>query len=95
MCFRDLDIFTIASFISPFVGRLDDLGENGMDLIEDIVDIYDNYNFDTEVLVASVRSTQHIIDAAVIGADVATLPPKVKIVSTLECVILSLIFYNP
>ena len=66
-----------ASFISPFVGRLDDLGENGMDLIEDIVDIYDNYNFDTEVLVASVRSTQHIIDAAVIGADVATLPPKV------------------
>ena len=66
-----------ASFISPFVGRLDDLGENGMDLIEDIVDIYDNYNFDTEVLVASVRSMQHIIDAAVIGADVATLPPKV------------------
>ena len=66
-----------ASFISPFVGRLDDLGENGMDLIEDIVDIYDNYNFDTEVLVASVRSNQHIIDAAVIGADVATLPPKV------------------
>ena len=66
-----------ASFISPFVGRLDDLGENGMDLIEDIVDIYDNYDFDTEVLVASVRSTQHIIDAAVIGADVATLPPKV------------------
>ena len=66
-----------ASFISPFVGRLDDLGENGMDLIEDIVDIYDNYDFDTEVLVASVRSTQHIIDAAVTGADVATLPPKV------------------
>ena len=66
-----------ASFISPFVGRLDDLGENGMDLIEDIVDIYDNYDFDTEVLVASVRSNQHIIDAAVIGADVATLPPKV------------------
>ena len=66
-----------ASFISPFVGRLDDLGENGMDLIEDIVDIYENYDFDTEVLVASVRSQQHIIDAAVIGAHVATLPPKV------------------
>ena len=66
-----------ASFISPFVGRLDDLGENGMDLIEDIVDIYENYDFDTDVLVASVRSQQHIIDAAVIGAHVATLPPKV------------------
>ena len=66
-----------ASFISPFVGRLDDLGENGMDLIEDIVDIYDNYDFDTEVLVASIRSTQHVIDAAVIGAHVSTLPPKV------------------
>jgi len=66
-----------ASFISPFVGRLDDLGENGMDLIEDIVDIYENYNFKTEVLVASIRSTQHVIDAAVIGAHVSTLPPKV------------------
>ena len=66
-----------ASFISPFVGRLDDLGENGMDLIEDIVDIYDNYDFETEVLVASIRSPQHVIDAAIIGADVSTLPPKV------------------
>ena len=66
-----------ASFISPFVGRLDDTGEKGMDLIEDIVDIYDNYDFDTEVLVASIRSTQHVIDAAVIGAHVSTLPPKV------------------
>ena len=66
-----------ASFISPFVGRLDDFGENGMDLIEDIVDIYDNYDFDTEVLVASIRSTQHVIDAAVIGAHVSTLPSKV------------------
>ena len=66
-----------ATFISPFVGRLDDLGENGMDLIEDIVDIYENYDFDTEVLVASIRSTQHLIDAAVIGAHVSTLPPKV------------------
>ena len=66
-----------ASFISPFVGRLDDIGENGMNLIEDIVIMYENYGFETEVLVASVRTTQHVIDAAVIGAHVATLPPKV------------------
>ena len=66
-----------ASFISPFVGRLDDIGEKGMDLIEDIVVIYENYGFETEVLVASVRSKQHVIDAAIIGAHVATLPPKV------------------
>ena len=66
-----------ASFISPFVGRLDDIGEKGMDLIEDIVVMYENYGFDTEVLVASVRTRQHVIDAAVIGAHVATLPPKV------------------
>ncbi|MDC0058158.1 fructose-6-phosphate aldolase, partial [Pelagibacteraceae bacterium] len=65
-----------ASFISPFVGRLDDQGENGMDLIEDIVDMYDNYDFKTEVIVASVRSTQHVIDSAVIGAHISTLPPK-------------------
>jgi len=66
-----------ASFISPFVGRLDDVGEKGMDLIEDIVVIYENYGFETEVLVASVRSKQHVIDAAIIGAHVATLPPKI------------------
>jgi len=66
-----------ASFISPFVGRLDDIGEKGMNLIEDIVIIYENYGFETEVLVASVRTTQHVIDAALIGAHVATLPPKV------------------
>jgi transaldolase len=66
-----------ASFISPFVGRLDDIGEKGMDLIEDIVVIYENYGFETKVLVASVRSKQHVIDAAIIGAHVATLPPKV------------------
>ena len=66
-----------ASFISPFVGRLDDIGEKGMDLIEDIVVMYENYGFDTEVLVASVRTKQHVIDAAVIGAHVVTLPPKV------------------
>ena len=66
-----------ASFISPFVGRLDDIGEKGMDLIEDIVVIYENYGFETEVLVASVRSKQHVIDAALIGAQVATVPPKI------------------
>ena len=66
-----------ASFISPFVGRLDDIGEKGMNLIEDIVIIYENYGFKTEVLVASIRTTQHVIDAALIGAHVATLPPKV------------------
>ena len=66
-----------ASFISPFVGRLDDIGEKGMSLIEDIVIIYENYGFETEVLVASIRTTQHVIDAALIGAHVATLPPKV------------------
>lgn len=66
-----------ATFISPFVGRLDDIGEKGMDLISDIVIMYENYGFDTEVLVASVRNTQHLIDAAVIGAHVSTLPPRV------------------
>ena len=66
-----------ASFISPFVGRLDDIGKDGMGLIEDICTIYENFDFDTEVLVASVRSTQHVIDAALLGADVVTLPPKI------------------
>ena len=66
-----------ASFISPFVGRLDDIGEKGMDLISDIVIMYENYGYETEVLVASIRSTQHLMDAAIIGAHVATLPPKV------------------
>jgi len=66
-----------ATFISPFVGRLDDIGKDGMKLIKEIVSIYNNYNFKTEVLVASVRTTQHVIDAAIIGAQVATLPPKI------------------
>ncbi len=66
-----------ASFISPFIGRLDDIGEKGMNLIEDIVIIYENYGFETEVLAASVRTTQHIIDAALIGAHIVTVPPKV------------------
>ncbi|MDR3521304.1 MAG: fructose-6-phosphate aldolase [Acidocella sp.] len=67
-----------ASFISPFVGRLDDIGQNGMDLIADIVQIYNNYPaIRTEVLVASIRNPIHLIEAAKIGADVATIPPSV------------------
>jgi transaldolase len=66
-----------ATFISPFVGRLDDVGTNGMDLIREIVEIYDNYNFVTEVLVASCRHPMHIVEAAKIGADVCTAPPAV------------------
>ena len=67
-----------ASFISPFVGRLDDIGQNGMDLIADIVQIYANYPaIKTEVLVASIRNPIHLIEAAKIGADVATIPPSV------------------
>lgn len=66
-----------AKFISPFVGRLDDIGSNGMGLIEEIVTIYANYDMHTEVLVASVRGVQHVVDAALMGADVATVPPQV------------------
>ena len=67
-----------ATFVSPFVGRLDDLGVNGMQLIYDIVDIFQNYDsFKTQVLVASVRSPEHIINAARCGAHVITAPPKV------------------
>jgi len=67
-----------AAFISPFVGRLDDIGMQGMELISEIVEIYENYpDFTTEVLVASVRQTNHVIEAARLGADVATIPPGV------------------
>jgi transaldolase len=67
-----------ASFISPFVGRLDDMGQDGMELIADIVEIYGNYDaINTEVLVASVRGPMHVIEAAKLGADVATVPPAV------------------
>ncbi|MBP5858995.1 fructose-6-phosphate aldolase [Marivibrio halodurans] len=66
-----------AAFISPFVGRLDDVGQDGMELIADICQIYAQYDFDTEVLVASVRGPQHVVMAAKLGADVATVPPKV------------------
>ncbi len=63
-----------ATYISPFVGRLDDISHVGMDLIEQIVTIYDNYDYDTQVLVASIRSPLHIIEAGLMGADVATVP---------------------
>jgi len=66
-----------ATFVSPFVGRLDDVGQNGMELIADIMQIYRNYGFKTEVLVASVRHPIHVIEAAKLGAHVATLPPPV------------------
>jgi transaldolase len=66
-----------ATYISPFVGRLDDISEVGMALIEDIVTVYTNYDFDTEVLVASVRHPVHVHQAALLGADVCTIPYKV------------------
>ena len=66
-----------AAFVSPFVGRLDDIGHDGMELIAEIVEIYDNYDYQTEVLVASVRHVQHVVEAARIGAGVVTAPPKV------------------
>jgi transaldolase len=64
-----------ATFISPFIGRLDDMGFDGMELIAEIRQIYDNYGFDTEILAASIRTVDHVKRAALIGADVATIPP--------------------
>jgi transaldolase len=66
-----------ATFISPFVGRLDDIGQPGIELIGDIRTIYDNYDFATQILVASVRNPIHILDSAKLGADVMTAPPSV------------------
>src|SRR5437588_8570173 len=66
-----------AAYISPFLGRLDDIGQNGLELLADIVEIYNNYEWKTEVLAASIRSPVHVIEAARIGADVATMPFKV------------------
>jgi transaldolase len=63
-----------ASYVSPFVGRLDDLSQEGMTLVEQIVDIYDNYNFDTEIIVASIRNPIHVLESALMGADIATIP---------------------
>ena len=66
-----------ATFISPFVGRLDDASQVGMDLVEDIVTIFDNYEIATEIIVASVRNPLHVVDAAIMGADISTIPFKV------------------
>jgi transaldolase len=66
-----------ASFISPFLGRLDDIGENGLNLLQSIVEIYQNYSWKTEVLAASLRNPIHVIEAARMGADIATMPFKV------------------
>jgi transaldolase len=66
-----------ASFISPFIGRVDDIGEDGMQLVRDIRQIYDNYGFKTEILAASIRSVSHVREAALAGSDVATLPPNI------------------
>jgi len=63
-----------ASYVSPFVGRLDDLSQEGMQLIEQVADIYSNYAYETEIIVASIRNPLHVLDAALIGADIATIP---------------------
>jgi len=66
-----------AAFVSPFVGRLDDISAPGMELISDIMTVYQNYGYDSEVIVASVRNPLHVVDAALVGADIATMPLKV------------------
>jgi transaldolase len=66
-----------AKYVSPFIGRLDDIGQDGMHLIKEIKEIFSNYNFGTKILVASIRHPVHVVDAAKIGADVVTLPPAV------------------
>ena len=66
-----------ATYVSPFVGRLDDISHFGMDLVSEIMDIYDNYGFETEVIVASVRNPPHVVEAALAGAHIATVPYKV------------------
>lgn len=66
-----------ATYVSPFVGRLDDISHDGMAIVQEIVDIYDNYLFDTEIIVASIRNPLHVLDAARMGADIATIPYSV------------------
>ncbi len=66
-----------ASFVSPFVGRLDDIQANGMEMVEDIITIFENYDIQTEVIVASIRHPMHVLEAALVGAHIATIPPKV------------------
>ncbi len=80
LCFSAMQALLVgkagASYISPFVGRLDDISDDGMRLIEDIITIYDNYGFDTEIIVASIRHPMHVYWAAKLGADIATIPFK-------------------
>ena len=66
-----------ATYVSPFIGRLDDIGQNGIDLIGEIRTIFDNYDFTTKILAASIRTVNHVKEAALIGADVATIPPSI------------------
>ena len=81
LCFNPMQALMAAkagaSYISPFVGRIDDIAGDGMELIQQVRQIYDNYGFDTEVLVASIRNPVHVVQAAMMGADVATMPLKV------------------
>jgi transaldolase len=63
-----------ATYVSPFIGRLDDLSQDGMQLIDQIVEIYNNYAFDTEIIVASIRNPMHVLESALLGADIATIP---------------------
>jgi len=81
LCFSPLQALLAAkagaTFISPFVGRLDDISVDGMELISQIRQIYDNYGMDTEILVASIRHPLHVVESALIGADCSTIPPKV------------------
>ncbi|NWF99453.1 MAG: fructose-6-phosphate aldolase [Thermoanaerobaculaceae bacterium] len=81
LCFSTAQALLVAkagaSYVSPFVGRLDDVGQDGMELVREIVQVYGNYEFPTQVLVASVRHPQHVVQAALAGADVATVPFKI------------------
>ena len=81
LCFSSIQALMAAkagaSYISPFVGRLDDINHRGMELVDEIVTIYDNYSYETEVIVASIRNPIHVLDAALMGADIATIPFKV------------------
>jgi len=81
LCFSPMQALLVAkagaTFVSPFVGRLDDLSQDGMELISQVATIYGNYGLDTEIIVASVRNPMHVVDSALIGADIATVPFKV------------------
>lgn len=81
LCFSSVQCLVAAkagaTYVSPFVGRLDDVGQDGMDVIREARQIFDNYAIETEILAASIRHPRHVVDAAMIGADVATIPPDV------------------